>query len=719
MLQAMLKRPDNKYFLFLLLISFVNFSFSFLIIKLLSFSIFLAPFFLLFSLLLISFGAASVRVFPYEKETSTRKMALGLALVLVLTACLFPVFLSHTHIFGSILEASFSGLGLFLLLSLLLFLLFYAYWGRIEYIAFKLFTEHSETPSLFYFTNLVGILGSILYNFLIFPHLGILGSLVVLLSLLIVYALRNRTPARVGLVLSLTVAGVYFAQHLEHPMLFSFLSETDAYNVKNNKMLLQVMPSVSSKNYRRELKIVNQTWNPYCHYSLSAYRNFIFGSYNGYPYWFYMRGMPMSSLTFENLGMALARDDANMAILGSGGGIQVKMALAFNPRMIHAVEVIPDVIKDLTGKYADLNDRLYLHPRVQAISAEGSNYISTAKEKFDLIMSANTESVIGIIRNMFEPSQLLHTYESMREMYSKLETGGIFSIKKMTWFDDEKHSMFYNYFYTMQKAGFQVRGFLDEREKQFLLLGFKDTIAKSNKLAELEMRMIKDGVQVFSSIPSRVDGRLIDHDHLYLGGILYYIFAPQLSLQVIVALVIIAAMFIVTENSLRITTGKVRLKFASLLVGANFIVVQNLLVHKIRFIAYNPLDAFFYGLFIFTFFALVANYLHDKFQIPSFRLALFGSALLALTWLHIAFLIPALLVTGIYFKILFLRYSEYTLSIFIYDLFGVLVGGALSLVFLYAFDAKLFIALAVAILTGATIMLRKELEPVKGAWQRQ
>lgn len=162
-----------------------------------------------------------------------------------------------------------------------------------------------------------------------------------------------------------------------------------------------------------------------------------------------------------------------------------------------------------------------------------------------------------------------------------------------------------------------------------------------------------------------------------------------------------------------------RLKFVSLLVGANFIVIQNLLVQKFRFIAYNPLDAFFYGLLTFTFFALIANYLHDRFRAPSFKLALIGSGLLAFGAVHIAFLIPALLVTGIYFKILFLRYSEYTLSIFVYDLFGVLFGGALSLVFLYTFDLKLFIALALAILTSTTFLLKSELASVKGAWQRQ
>ena len=715
MLHTIREKPVNKYFIFLLLISFVNFSFSFLIIKLLSFSIFLAPFFLLFSLLLISLGAASVRAFPYKKNTSTRKMALGLAFVLVFTVCLFPVFLRHTHLFGSVLDASFSGLGIFLLLSLLLFLIFYAYWGRIEYIAFKLFTEHSETPSLFYFTNLVGILGSILFNFLLFPHLGILGSLVILLTLLVVYVIRKKTPALVVFMFLLCAAGVYFVQRFEHPLLYHSLSETDAYNVKNNQMLLRVMTSTNPKDYRREIKIFNQNWNPYCHYSLSAYKNFTFGSYNGYPYWFYMRGLKTNDLSFENLGMALARDEANMAILGSGGGLQVKMALDFNPRMVHAVEVIPDVIKDLTGKYADLNDRLYLHPRVKAVNAEGSNYILNSQEKFDLIMSANTESVIGVVRNMFEPSQLLHTYESIREIYAKLNNGGIFSIKKMTWFDDEKHSMFYNYLYTMQQAGFQVRGFLDERGKQFLLLGFKETIAKSNKLTELETQLKGEGVQVFSSIPSGIEGQLIDHDHLYLGGILYYIFPPQLNLQIILALVIIAGLFIGVENGLKVTEGKFRLKFASLLVGANFIVIQNLLVQKFRFIAYNPLDAFFYGLLAFTFFALIANYLHDRFRVPSFKLALVGSALLAFSWLHIAFLAPALLITGIYFKMLFLHYSEYTLSIFVYDLFGVLLGGALSLVFLYSFDFKLFIALAVAILTSTTFLLRKEFEPVKGA----
>jgi hypothetical protein len=709
------KNPIDKYFVFLLLISFVNFTFSFLIIKLLSFSIFLAPFFLLFSLLLISLGAASVRVIPYRKNISTRSLALGLALVLVLTACLFPIFLRHTHLFGSVLEASFSGLGIFLLLSLLLFLAFYAYWGRIEYIAFKLFTEHNEAPSLFYFINLVGILGSILYNFFLFPHLGIFGSLIVLLSLIIVYAIRKKTPVRVGLALLFCGAGVYLVQPLEHPVLFHFLSETDAYNIKNNQMLLRVMPSSNPRSYRRELKIINQKWSPYCHYSLSAYRNYIFGSYNGYPYWFYMRGMQMNSISFENLGMALARDEANMAILGSGGGIQVKMALDFNPRMVHAVEVIPDVIKDLTGKYADLNDRLYLHPRVKAISAEGSNYIMNSNEKFDLIMSANTESVIGIVRNMFEPSQLLHTYESMKEIFSKLNTGGVFSIKKMTWFDNKEHSMFYNYFYTMQKAGFQVRGLLDARRKQFLLLGFKEAITKSNKLAELEMQMKSEGVDIISSIPPSIEGRLIDHDHLYLGGVLYYIFAPELSLKIIVALAIIAGLFMVTENRLKVSNGSLRLKFVSLLVGANFIIIQNLLVQKFRFIAYNPLDAFFYGLLSFTFFALIANYLHDRFRAPSFGLALICSFLLAFSWLNIAFLIPALLVTGIYFKILFLRYSEYTLSIFVYDLFGVLFGGALSLVFLYTFDLKFFIALALVILTSTTFLLKKELGRVKGA----
>jgi hypothetical protein len=313
-------------------------------------------------------------------------------------------------------------------------------------------------------------------------------------------------------------------------------------------------------------------------------------------------------------------------------------------------------------------------------------------------MSVNTETLIGFVKDLFEPSQLLHTYESFCNIYDHLEDGGIFSIKKTMYLDDKKHSLFYNYLHTLKKTNFIVRGYLDKASNSFLILGFKNKIKNKKQLLKFEQYLKSQNGQIIENIPITIKPKIIDNNHLFLGGILYYILDKSFLVKSIIAIIIffifvLIIMAIIFPNE-KVKAKRKNVKIKSFFVGINFILVENLLIIKLRFLTPNPLDAYYYGLLLFTLGAIIGNLFYEKYQnkkyqnkkyyiINSILFYSFGISSL-LMYLHIVFILPTILLTGIFFKELLIKYKNKSLLIFSYDMLGMMFGGIISLIFLYS-----------------------------------
>ncbi len=694
--------------LFLLSTTTINIIFSFLILKILSFTILVIPFFILISFILLSVGALSTQYLK-KNISNTRTLIFQLGAVILLTTFLFTVILGNTQVLGGDLNFSFSRFIIFFFLYIVILAPFYLFWGRIEYIAFKLFISNSEHPSIFYIINLLGILLGIFYDFLLFRHVGILGTIVLICFVISVVILYKH---RLFIIISLSIIFIIpfnIARHYENDIIHYFLSEKDQYNYKNNIFVNLKLVDIDPENYRQNYKIISQGWNKYCHYTLVQFGKYIFGAYNGYLYWFYPGGInfPKEYLSLENFGMHLVEKGGNFAIIGSGGGIQAAMALPHVPRKIYAIEIIPNVIKDLAGKYSAFNDHLYKNEIVVPVSGDGKHFIENSSEKFNLIMSVNTESFIGFYKDLFEPSQLLHTYESFRSIYEHLNDGGIFSIKKIIQFDDSDNSMFYNYFYTLQKANFIVRGYINYHERSFLLLGFKKKIQFPELLSEFEKDLISKETLIIDSIPTSRKSEIININNLYLGGILYYITGKTFLFKIIALIIFILLLIIVIYRNIFKNKADLDLYYKSFLIGLNFILIEYLIIYKLRIIVGNPLDAYYLGLLFFTTFAIIGNFIHEKYNKFDIKFIILIFIFSILTYLHIFFIIPLVFLTGIFFKELFINYENKTLQIFLFDLIGMTFGGIMSLLMIYSCNFYYFMHFSIVVFFLTLLSMKK------------
>jgi spermidine synthase len=107
--------------------------------------------------------------------------------------------------------------------------------------------------------------------------------------------------------------------------------------------------------------------------------------------------------------------------IGSATGISPAGALSFPVKRVVAVELIPEVTDLARLYFADANRRLYDDPRVEAVIADGRNYLLGTRERFDVIVS-----------DLFIPwhagTGYLYSQEQFVLAKSRLADGGIFCL---------------------------------------------------------------------------------------------------------------------------------------------------------------------------------------------------------------------------------------------------------------------------------------------------
>ena len=79
------------------------------------------------------------------------------------------------------------------------------------------------------------------------------------------------------------------------------------------------------------------------------------------------------------------RHDADVLVIGSGGGTDVRSALVFNDKSVTGVEINPLVLhfaNDIFGDYTGHMDR---DPRVKFVNDEARSYIARTDKKYDIM----------------------------------------------------------------------------------------------------------------------------------------------------------------------------------------------------------------------------------------------------------------------------------------------------------------------------------------------
>ncbi len=120
---------------------------------------------------------------------------------------------------------------------------------------------------------------------------------------------------------------------------------------------------------------------------------------------------------------------AEVLVIGSAAGQEVKAALTFGASRVDAVELVGYVVRAGKELYNAYNGGIFIHPNVRAHVAEGRSFLRASKRQYDIIQifSNHTSSSIAAGSGAMAPTYL-QTADAYVEYFSHLKPDGMLHI---------------------------------------------------------------------------------------------------------------------------------------------------------------------------------------------------------------------------------------------------------------------------------------------------
>ena len=615
----------------------------------------------------------------------------------------------------------------------LLFLPFFVAYGLTEYIGYQIGRSslRGRMPVV-YAIYLFGAAGAYLFTEFMFPELGATRILVIPFFLVALAMLMLAPPQRMRRVLLLqqcVVLAVLLTPQLEAGFLKLYKStsfeSTHAYAA-------------------RGFETIHQAWGRYSLVEIMKAPGIdgYAGFYNDIIQWRFAPGNGYFAHSMGMLPLELAPRGGSIAIIGAGSGRQVQYARKSGHefRSILAIEIEPEVINVVQGKLADRFDHVYADSRVRLANHEARSYMEQNDEKYDLIY---LPSVGGYPQMMLEPGNMIRTLEAYRILGERLTERGILAI----WYPsvlDPRTILTEQYMHTLEAPdiGLQVRAFRNRGE--FLILAARrgEYLPTLDEAQQFYLRPAIDRfgeqfARLFVDVPENVEQtwdsssfRPIRDDQPFLAGNVRHIFSLQqvgnlLELTGGLLLVFsVLLLWLVRKRGDPGIPGRSfpQLLLISLLVGANFLVIEHYLILALFKKLYVYRDAMVLGAISFLIISGLGSTFITERQRPLFQFAGGIFTLLLLLYhdtlsplANIALLAPVAFVTGSFFPALFEAAARNPLGVFAADAIGAAIGSMASFFIPIVFGFSWFFTFATAIFwvtALATFLFFRDLKQV-------
>ena len=118
-------------------------------------------------------------------------------------------------------------------------------------------------------------------------------------------------------------------------------------------------------------------------------------------------------------------------IIGPGGGKEILTAKLFNAGHVSAVEINPLVVKFVQEEFSGFSGMPYTMEKVEAIVADGRNYVKRSRGMFDLITATQVYAYLDPIGSAFSFTEnYLYTKEAFTDYLNHLTSRGMIAIIK-------------------------------------------------------------------------------------------------------------------------------------------------------------------------------------------------------------------------------------------------------------------------------------------------
>ena len=125
------------------------------------------------------------------------------------------------------------------------------------------------------------------------------------------------------------------------------------------------------------------------------------------------------------------RRDANVLVVGSGGGRDILSALLFDQKSVVGVEINEDIIEVVTNTFGDFTGHLDRDPRVRFVNEEARSYIASSEDKYDILQVSLIDTWAATASGAFVLSESsLYTVEAWTSFLEHLSPQGILTFSR-------------------------------------------------------------------------------------------------------------------------------------------------------------------------------------------------------------------------------------------------------------------------------------------------
>jgi spermidine synthase len=152
---------------------------------------------------------------------------------------------------------------------------------------------------------------------------------------------------------------------------------------------------------------------------------------------------PVSYLAYEISNVVHhLRKNAEVAVIGAGGGKDILSALVMNQKHVTAIEINENVLKAVHEKYAEFSGNLKSDPRITLVNDEARSYITRTDKKFDIIQISMIDTWAATASGAYALSENgLYTTEAIKTLVNHLTENGVLTISR--WYAHGIPSEFY------------------------------------------------------------------------------------------------------------------------------------------------------------------------------------------------------------------------------------------------------------------------------------
>jgi spermidine synthase len=141
---------------------------------------------------------------------------------------------------------------------------------------------------------------------------------------------------------------------------------------------------------------------------------------------------PLAYLDFTTAALPYhLLDRPKVLVLGAGAGAQVLLALYHGATPIHAVELNPQLVELVRGRYGEFAGDLYARPEVRVHIGEARGFVAAGKDRYDLIQVPLLDAFAAAAAGTVSLNEsFVYTVEAFDTYLDHLEEGGYLAITR-------------------------------------------------------------------------------------------------------------------------------------------------------------------------------------------------------------------------------------------------------------------------------------------------